>query len=96
MTRRPYDSTLFRSHARSEIGEQEVGRVHMSHSSGERGASEIASVHRTRQPAVLASEILNLPDLHGFLSLPGQPVAAVQLVHQTLPERGSAFLPRES
>lgn len=40
----------------------------------------------------VASEILNLPDLHGFLKIPGQPVRAVQVEYQAMPEVQLGFI----
>jgi hypothetical protein len=48
-------------------------------------------MQRVRQAAILSSEILNLPDLHGFLKIPGQPVGAVQVEYQAMPEVQPGF-----
>jgi len=51
------------------------------------------SMQRVRQAAVMSSEILHLPDLHGFLRIPGQPVGAVTLAYQAMTELQPGFQP---
>ena len=81
-----------------ELGEQDIARLAVSQSegasSGGTSVSTNVNVHHVRQSAVLASEVLNLPDLHGFLKLPGQPIGRVALEYRTILPREAAYQPR--
>lgn len=84
-----------------ELGEQDIDRLQVSAGEGTSTATMGGSnsqssnnnytMQRVRQAAVLSSEVLNLPDLHGYLKLPGQPVATVKIEYQAMPEAQAAF-----
>jgi type IV secretory pathway TraG/TraD family ATPase VirD4 len=75
------------------IGEAEVRRENRSRSEGRETIAE----QRTVQRVVLPSEIQNLPDRDGYLSLAGDyPIARVQVPIVTKPEVIPPFVPRGS
>lgn len=86
-----------------ELGEQDVDRLQMTTGQGvssggllnpghaSRSSNTNFNMQRVRQAAVMSSEILNLPDLHGFLKIPGQPVGAVRVEYQAMPELQPGF-----
>ena len=86
-----------------ELGEQDIDRLQMTTGQGTSSGGVLNPGHssessntsynmqRVRQAAILSSEILNLPDLHGFLKIPGQPVGAVQVEYQAMPEVQPGF-----
>ncbi|CAJ7575987.1 conjugal transfer protein TrbL [Burkholderia pseudomallei] len=86
-----------------ELGEQDIDRLQMTTGQGTSSGGALNPGHssessntsynmqRVRQAAILSSEILNLPDLHGFLKIPGQPVGAVQVEYQAMPEVQPGF-----
>lgn len=77
-----------------ELGQQEIVREVTSNSSSKTelfGGSISTSQQFSRQAAVMASEIMALPNLHGFLKMPGDAVHRVQLDYVTMPEVQPAF-----
>ncbi|SYZ52416.1 TrwB protein [Xanthomonas arboricola pv. juglandis] len=88
-----------------ELGEQDVDRLQMTTGQGtssgglfnpsqsSQSANTSFNLQRVRQAAVMSSEILNLPDLEGFLKMPGQPVGAVTIAYERMPELQPGFLP---
>ncbi len=88
-----------------ELGEQDVDRLQMTTGQGTSSGGLLNphhgqashntsfSMQRVRQAAVMSSEILHLPDLHGFLRIPGQPVGAVTLAYQAMTELQPGFQP---
>ena len=84
-----------------ELGRQEVIRPETSNSTSQRtgelpSSSENRSTRVVEQPAVLAGEILTLPNLAGFLKLVGLPIARVKLQHVAMPDNMPAFLAKTS
>ncbi|HDR8948432.1 TPA: type IV secretion system DNA-binding domain-containing protein [Burkholderia vietnamiensis] len=83
------------------LGDQEVIRAETSNSTSTRAGelpstSENNSTRNVEQRTVMASEISTLPDLHGFLKLPGLPIARVQLEYVPAPELFPAFVAKEA
>jgi len=87
-----------------ELGEQDIDRLQMTTGQGTSsggltnpGQSSESfntnyNMQRVRQAAIMSSEVLNLPDLQGFLKIPGQPVATVKIDYQAMPEVKPAYL----
>lgn len=78
-----------------ELGEQEIERqqVNDSISASERGISQSQSTSTqvVRQSAVLASELMGLPDLNGYLKMPGDEIARIAVGYMSMPEVTPAF-----
>ncbi|TBX01105.1 type IV secretion system DNA-binding domain-containing protein [Xanthomonas citri] len=77
-----------------ELGQQEIERTTRSDSTskGEFFKGSIsASQQYTRQSAVMASEIMGLLDLHGFLKMPGETIHRVALDYVGMPEVQPTF-----
>jgi len=78
-----------------ELGEQEIERMQVndSFSTNDHGQSQSQSTSTqvVRQSAVLASEVMGLPDLQGFLKLPGDEIARIQVDYVSMPEVNKAF-----
>lgn len=78
-----------------ELGEQEIerGQVNDSFSESEGGQSQSQSVSSQvlRQSAVMASEIMGLPDLQGFLKIPGDEIARIAVEYVAMPDQAPAF-----
>lgn len=85
----------------TEFGDQEVTRMQWSQTEGySQGASIInptTASHSTantqireHKRTILASEIAGLPDLHGYLKLPGAPIGAIRLAYE-LPQVTPAY-----
>lgn len=79
-----------------ELGEQEIERsqVNDSFSTNEQGQSQSQSYSTqvVRQSAVLASEVMGLPDLHGFLKLPGDEIARIKVEYVGMTDTNVAFV----
>jgi len=80
-----------------ELGRQEVIRPETSNSTSQRtgelpSSSENRSTRVVEQPAVLAGELLTLPNLAGFLKLVGLPIARVKLEYTPQPDNMPAFV----
>ena len=75
-----------------ELGEQEIERIQVSETLGD-SFNENVSTQIVRQSAVLSSELTALPDLHGFLKMPGDEVLKVRIEYQKMDEVNVAFLP---
>ena len=78
-----------------ELGEQQIRRrqVTESISASENGTSQSQNTSNQvlRQSAVLAAELMGLPDLHGYLKLPGADISRIDVVHVSMPEVTPAF-----
>lgn len=78
-----------------ELGEQEIERsqVNDSFSMSDNGQtqSQSTSTQVVRQSAVLASEIMGLPDLQGFLKIPGDEIARIRVEYVAMPDQNPAF-----
>lgn len=61
------------------LGEREVERAQTSQSAGLQGRSHSVAVQRVREPAVLASELTEMADLHALLCLSSAPARRVVL-----------------
>lgn len=87
-----------------ELGEQEIDRLQISqgHGSSSGGltnpghSSESSSfnnnMQRIRQAAVMASELLNLADLSGFLKIPGHPVGTIEIKYEYIEEVEAPYI----
>jgi len=85
-----------------ELGEQEINQAQYSTSTGTSSGhighthyskSSSTSYQIKRQSTVMASEIMGLPDLSGYLKLPDAPIGQVALVYEALDEKQGAFVP---
>lgn len=78
-----------------ELGEQEIERTQIndSFSTNNQGSSESQSMSTqiVRQSAVLASEVMGLPDLEGFLKMPGDEIARIKVEYVSMPDVNRAF-----
>ena len=82
------------------LGEQDIARQSVSRSESTRAdqigtgsTSESTSVQRTKRAAVLPAELMDLPDLAGFLSLAGMPgVIRLALEYRAVEQRLPGFL----
>ena len=78
-----------------DLGYQEITRyqVNDSFSSNSQGGSSSSSTSTqvVRQSAVLASEVMGLPDLQGFLKMPGDEIARIKVDYVGMPEVNPAF-----
>jgi len=78
-----------------ELGEQEIERTQIndSFSTNNQGSSESQSMSTqvVRQSAVLASEDMGLPDLEGFLKIPGDEIARIKVEYVSMPDVNRAF-----
>ena len=78
-----------------ELGDQEIERVQVndSFSQNDQGQSQSQSTSTqvVRQSAVLASEVMGLPDLHGFLKIPGNEIARIEVEYVGMPDVNPAF-----
>ena len=77
-----------------ELGEQDVSEARTSETVRGTSKSHTTATHSERRAAVLASELGNLPDLTGYLSLAGYNPALVNLGHYDIPEFCPPFEPR--
>lgn len=79
----------------NELGDQEIERTQFneSFSTNEHGQSQSQSVSTqvVRQSTVLASEVMGLPDLNGFLKLPGDEIARIAVDYVGMPDVNPAF-----
>lgn len=81
----------------NEIGQQEIEREETSEGQSQQignlaTASENKSTRRHVQAAVLASEIMGLDNLHGFLMLTGLPISRVVLQYVPMPDANPPFV----
>jgi type IV secretory pathway TraG/TraD family ATPase VirD4 len=78
-----------------ELGEQEIERLQVndSYSTNDQGESQSqsASTQVVRQSTVMASEIMGLPDLTGFLKIPGDEIARIEVEYVGMPDVNLAF-----
>lgn len=79
-----------------ELGEQEIERLQVSDSfsmndGNGHSQSQNTSIQVVRQSTVLASEIMGLSDLQGYLKLPGDDIARIRVAYVAMPDRNSAF-----
>lgn len=78
-----------------ELGDQEIERIQVndSFSQNDQGQSQSQSTSPqvVRQSAVLASEVMGLPDLHGFLKIPGDEIARIEVEYVGMPDVNPAF-----
>lgn len=77
------------------LGQCEVERTQTTYSDGKNGRTSSTSKQRMTEPAVLASELMSLPPLRGFLKFAGDyPIGKIRLVPQDLPVRSKSFVER--
>lgn len=63
-----------------QLGEQEIRRVNQGSGQSSQGDSSSRAEQIVRQPAILGSELQELPDRHGYLKLPGTyPISRVEI-----------------
>lgn len=77
-----------------ELGQQEIERMTVSASKTHKelfGGSTSTSQQYTRQSAVMASEVMGLANLCGFLKMPGDTIHRVQLDYVAMPEIQPGF-----
>ena len=86
------DSETARS-MEQELGEQEIERTQVSETSGD-SFNENVSTQIVRQSAVLSSELTALPDLYGYLKIPGDEIVKIKVEYQSMDEMNPAFLGR--
>lgn len=86
------DSETARS-MEQELGEQEIERTQVSETSGD-SFNENVSTQIVRQSAVLSSELTALPDLSGYLKMPGDDVLKIKIEYLAMDEINPAFLGR--
>lgn len=68
------------------IGDVELMRTNQNHNTGKGGKGHATSTQVVKERAILASELQNLPDLKGYLLLPGDyPAAKVQTKYVDYP-----------
>jgi len=87
----------------NEIGQQEVERIEigqnqsnqMSMQGASQGEGTTATKRRLTQAAVLASELMNLDNMHGYLMLTGLPLARIKLTYMAMPENVAPFRRKE-
>lgn len=82
----------------NEIGQQDVDQtmVNYSVSDSTGDGSTSFNTQRKRQSAVMASEIMALPDLHGYMKIPGnEAVATFALEYVKMPNQYAAFEERD-
>jgi type IV secretory pathway TraG/TraD family ATPase VirD4 len=74
-----------------ELGEQEIERTHISETSGD-SFNESTSTQIVRQSAVLSSELTGLPDLQGYLKIPGDEIAKIRIEYVKMDDVNPAFV----
>lgn len=84
-----------------EMGEQEIERLQVSEGTSQKtgfivtdldkGASTNKHLHRQTQAAVMPSQMLALPNLHGFLRMPGSDVYQVVIPYVSMPDINEPF-----
>lgn len=77
-----------------ELGQQEIMRTVEGKSRNDKdlfGGSTSVNQQYTRQSAVMASEVMALPNLHGYLKMPGETIHRVQLDYVGMPEVNPSF-----
>lgn len=78
-----------------ELGEQEIERTQtndsFSSNQGGNSQSESTSTQVVRQSAVLASEIMGLPDLQGYLKMPGDEIARIEVEYIGMADVNPAY-----
>jgi type IV secretory pathway TraG/TraD family ATPase VirD4 len=74
-----------------ELGEQEIERTHISETSGD-SFNESTSTQIVRQSAVLSSELTGLPDLQGYLKIPGDEIAKIRIKYVKMDDVNQAFV----
>lgn len=82
----------------NEIGQQDVDQtmVNYSVSDSTGDGSTSFNTQRKRQSAVMASEIMALPDLHGYMKIPGnEAVATFALEYVKMPNQYAAYEERD-
>jgi len=78
-----------------ELGEQEIERDQLNDSltTNENGHSlgQTMTTQVVRQSTVLASEVMGLPDLRGYLKTPGDGIARIEVEYVAMPDLNPAF-----
>ena len=85
-----------------EMGEQEIERLQVSEGTSQKtgfmttdldkGASKNQHLHRQTQAAVMPSQMLALPNLQGFLRMPGSDVYQVVIPYVSMPDINKPFM----
>ncbi|HKR96040.1 MAG TPA: type IV secretion system DNA-binding domain-containing protein, partial [Candidatus Angelobacter sp.] len=76
------------------IGEVETERLRESHHHGGRDGKDFSLEPPRKDPVVMASEIMGLENLHGYLKL-GNFVTSFQFPYMSLPSIARGFIPRK-
>jgi type IV secretory pathway TraG/TraD family ATPase VirD4 len=79
-----------------ELGEQEIERVQVSQGESNKlgelaGHNTNQHMHRQTQAAVMPSQLLSLPNLQGYLRMPGSDVFQVVIPYQSMPDKNLPF-----
>lgn len=81
-----------------ELGEQEIERLQVSQGESNKigeltNSSSNQHMHRQTQASVMPSQLLALPNLHGYLRMPGTDVFQIVIPYQSMPDRNRPFEP---
>jgi type IV secretory pathway TraG/TraD family ATPase VirD4 len=77
------------------LGQCEVERQQKTFNNAKNGNHSTTTWHRSIEPAVLPSELMSLPTLHGFLKFAGDlPIAKIRLVPEDIPVQNRPFVER--
>lgn len=77
------------------LGQCEIERIQTTHSNGKNGSSTSTNRQHSIEPAVLPSELMALPPLHGYLKFAGDyPIGKICLVPEEYPVRVKPFVER--
>lgn len=77
------------------LGQCEVERQQKTLNTSKNGSHTATTWHRSIEPAVLPSELMSLPPLHGFLKFAGDlPIAKIRLVPKDISVQNKSFVER--
>lgn len=79
-----------------ELGEQEIERMQVSQGESNKfgemaGHNTNQHMHRQTQSAVMPSQLLSLPNLQGYLRMPGSDVFQVVIPYQSMPDKNPPY-----
>jgi type IV secretory pathway TraG/TraD family ATPase VirD4 len=78
-----------------ELGQQEIERTTTGTSNSNSGNSTSTNISRVTHDTVMASEIMNLENLHGYLRIPGYDVAAFNMPYLGMDDVNKPFEPAQ-
>jgi type IV secretory pathway TraG/TraD family ATPase VirD4 len=77
------------------LGERQLERTQTTHNNGKDGTTSSTSKHQGEERAVMASQLMSLPPLHGYLKFAGDyPIGEIRLVPKDYPVRAKPFVER--